>query len=140
MQGADSRIPGAGRYHFYPNAMNLTTLVYAAGGGEAQSGREEMELRLCRGTDEYCFSFYMGAWKEGVFPYSPMRCRCRCDRKQGHLIFRVYLVDEEQGHLILDVAFRDERIGVRVGSTNELYFKGLRGFASACPEWSGNVE
>lgn len=139
-EGAGSQIPGAGRYRFYPNAMNLTTLEYGRRGGEPQSGREEMELRLCRGTDEYCFSFYMGAWKEGVFPYSHMRCRCRGDRKQGHLILRVYLVDEEQGHLIFDAAFRDQRIGVRVGSTNEPYFKGLRGFASAWPEQSGNPE
>ena len=120
--------------------MNLTTLEYGRRGGEPWSGWEEMELRLCRGTDEYCFSFYMGAWKEGVFPGSHMRCRCRGDWKQGHLIFRVYLVDEEQGHLILDAAFRDQRIGVRVGSTKEPYFKGLRGFASAWPEQSGNPE
>lgn len=131
---------GGGRYRFYPNAMKLTTLEYGGRGREQQSGREEMELRLCRGGDEYCFSFYMGGWKEGVFPYSNMRCRCRGDWKQGHLILRVHLVDEEQGHLILDVAFRDERIGVRVGSTNEPYFKGLRGFASAWPEQSGNPQ
>ncbi len=138
--GKPAAAEAAGRYRFYPNAMNLTTLEYGRRGGEPWSGREEMELRLCRGTDEYCFSFYMGAWKEGVFPGSHMRCRCRGDWQQGHLILRVYLVDEEQGHLILDAAFRDQRIGVRVGSTNEPYFKGLRGFASAWPEQSGNPE
>lgn len=136
--GADSQILGVGHYRFYPNAMNLTTMVYGTRDGEPQSGREEMELRLCRGTDEYCFSFYMGAWKEGIFPHSHMRCQCRGDWKQGHLIVRVHLVDEEQGHLILDAAFRDDRLGVRVGSTNEPYFKGLRGFASAWPEQPGN--
>lgn len=129
--GSGSQIQGAGRYRFYPNAMNLSAIVYSGRGVEPQCGREEMELRLYRGTEEYFFSFYMGAWKEGVFPHSGMRCRCRGDWKQGHLILQIYLVDEEQGHLILDVAFRDKRLGVRVGSTNEPYFKGLRGFASA---------
>ncbi len=130
----------AGRYRFYPNAMNLTSLVYGRRGEESRSGREEMELCLVRGTDEYRFFYYVGAWKEGIFPGSQMRCRCRGDWKQGHLIFRVHLVDEEQGHLILDAAFRDQRLGVRVGSTNEPYFKGLRGFASAWPEQLGNPE
>lgn len=131
LQGAEARMP-AGRYRFYPNAMNLTAMVFDS--RDTRSGAEEMELHLCRGTDEYCFSFYAGAWKEGIFPYSGMRCRCRADWKQGHLILQIYLVDEEQGHLIFDIAFRDERLGVRVGSTNELYFKGFRGFASAHPE------
>lgn len=134
---ANSRLSGAGRYRFYPNAMNLTTMEYRFRDGEQPGGREELEFCLCRGTEEYRFSFYMGAWKEGVFPYSRMRCLCRGDRKQGHLILQVYLADEEQGHLILDMAFRGERPGVRVGSTNEPYFKGLRGFASAWPEESG---
>ena len=132
-QGAEGRMP-AGRYRFYPNAMNLVTMAFGSLSGETQSGMEELELRLCRGTDEYCFSFYLGAWKEGIFPCSGMRCQCRGDWKQGHLIFQVYLIDEEQGHMIFDMAFRGERLGVRVGSTNEPYFKGLRGFASAQPE------
>ncbi len=125
---------GTARYRFYANAMNFTAMTYGSRGREPQSGREVMELRLCRGADEYCFSFYVGAWRDGIFPNSNMRCQCRGDWKQGHLIFQVYLVDEEQGHLILDIVFRDKRLGMRAGSTNEPYFKGLRGFASAWME------
>lgn len=132
-QGAAGRMP-AGRYRFYPNAMNLVNMVFGSRVRDTQYDAEEMELLLCRGADEYRFSYYIGAWKEGIFPCSGMRCRCRGDWKQGHLIFQVYLVDEEQGHMILDIAFRGERLGLRVGSTNEPYFKGLRGFASARPE------
>lgn len=129
---AEGRKPdGEVRYRFYPNSMNLVAAVFGSRGGESQSGREEGELRLYRGTDEYCFSFYVGAWKEGIFPNSDMRCQSRGDWKQGHLILQVYLIDEEQGHLALDIVFRDGRMGVRIGSTSEPYFKGLRGFASA---------
>lgn len=128
------------RYRFYANAMNLTAMECAIRGGASGSGREELEVCLCRGAAEYRFSFYMGAWKEGIFPHSRMRCLCRGDWKQGHLILRVYLADEEQGHLIVDIAFRGERLGMRIGSTNEPYFKGFRGFASAWPEQLGDPE
>lgn len=135
LQRAAGQIPnGRVQYRFYPNAMNLTAMTYGSRSGVPESGREEWELCLYRGTEEYRFSFYPGAWKEGIFPNSNMRCRCRGDWKQGHLIFQVYLVDEEQGHLILDIAYRGEKLGVRLASTNEPYFKGLRGFASAQPE------
>lgn len=135
-KGTGEKLQGTEKpeYRFYPNSMNLVTLMYGRSGRVSQSGREEMEFRLCRGTDDYCFFFYPGAWKEGIFPNSNMRCRCRGDWKQGHLILQIYLVDEEQGHLIFDVAFRDKRLGLRVGSTNEPYFTGLRGFASAWQE------
>ena len=128
--GGTAQMKGV-QYRFYSNAMELMTMVYGRRDGASRIGKEEMELRLWRRTDEYCFSFYLGEWKEGVFPGSRMRCQCRGDWNQGHLILQVYLVDEEQGHLIFDLAFKNKRLGVRLESTGEPYFKGLRGFASA---------
>ncbi len=79
----------------------------------------------------YSWEYRPGVWTDGTFPGCGMRCRSRVDEKQGHLILRSFIVDEEQGHLAVDIAFCGGRAGLRMVSTGEPFFDGMKGFAGS---------
>lgn len=111
------------KYVFYPNAMNLTDLEI--------DWSVSRKICLCCDGIKYSWTYRPNVWIESKFPKSAMRCRNHVEEKQGHLILQSYLVDEEQGHLFIDIAFREKELGLRMDSTNEPFFDGMNGFASA---------
>lgn len=111
------------KYVFYPNSMNLTELEI--------DWSLSRKISLCCGGIKYNWAYRPGVWTESKFPRCDMRCRSYVEEKQGHLILQSYIIDEEQGHLFADIAFHGKELGLRMTSTNEPFFAGMKGFAGA---------
>ena len=113
----------SGRFTFYENAMGWKWVEFDPEGRELR-----FETAGGPGKLRYSDAAFV---PNPAFPGTGYPCECRGERKAGHFLLHCYVTGEEQGHVSMDFAWKDTRLGVRMVSTNEPFFRHYRGFASA---------
>lgn len=115
-------LPAGGTYCFYSNPMQWEKVSF---------DWEQGSLLFTAAGRELSFVFQAGKTLYGRFPGTDYTCQCSALWKMGHFILHCYVTDEEQGHVSMDFAWKDKRLSLRMTSTSEEYFVGLKGIASA---------
>lgn len=112
----------AGRYEFYENPMKWSWLEF---------DWKEEKLRFENPDGVWEFVFGTEEWRMQNFPGTCYRCECRGEWKSGHFLLHCFVTDEEQGHVSMDFGWKDDRLGVRMASTGEPFFRYFKGTGSA---------